>query len=148
MRFILVIPLHVVRASRPLWRERPAPRARAGCPRHGGRDARITKSRFAQVRLVNLLGCAERPRQGHSRVGVACQRHDAIVLRAGQGVLRRYNLDVVRYAIAEAVLCQSEFPLRKRQGRFCNAHLISGGIEVEQRLPQVLFDSSSEVVNL
>ena len=29
----------VVRASRPQWRERLAP-ARAGCPRHSGRDAR------------------------------------------------------------------------------------------------------------
>jgi hypothetical protein len=34
--------LFVARASRPLARERPAPAARAGCPRHSGRDARAT----------------------------------------------------------------------------------------------------------
>jgi hypothetical protein len=32
----------VARASRLLWRERPAPAAQAGCPRHSGRDARAT----------------------------------------------------------------------------------------------------------
>ena len=84
-------------------------------PSADGLPLHRTHSRLAEVHLIILFSRAEGARQSHSRIGMARQRQDAIILCAGQRVLCGHHLDVVSDAIAEAVLRKCQFALRKQK---------------------------------
>jgi hypothetical protein len=79
---------------------------------------------------------------------VAGDGNNIVLLGAGQFILRGDNFDIVGRAGLKAILGKREFALRKFLPLPSDTDLLGGGIEIQERLADILIDAALEVGDL
>ena len=101
---------------------------------------------------MQLLSNAFYVRQGRGepkrRVGVGGDGKNVILLGARELVLGGDHLDIIRRSRLETILREFEFTLRQILPFLGDSYLLGSGLNVQQRLTNVLFNAAPQIGDL
>ena len=109
---------------------------------------RHNRLRISQILSNVFLGIAHGPRQRKLRVDVAGNGKNVVLLRAGEFVLGGDHFNVVGRARLKTILRQFEFALRQVLPFLGHRDLLGRGLQIQQRLANVLFNAAAQIGNL
>ena len=119
----------------------------ADIDQHGATGRQIAYG-FPMILSNVLLRIAHGARQRELRVRMAGYGKNVVLLRAGQFVLGGDHLNVVGRARLKTVLREFKFALRQILPFLGNGDLFGRGLEIQQRLADILFDAAAQIGDL
>jgi hypothetical protein len=109
----------------------------------------LIQGRLRIHKLKNvLLGVTHGAGESKLRVHVTGDGNNIVLLGAGQFILRGDNFDIVGRAGLKAILGKRKFALRKLLPLPSDTDLLSSGIEIQERLADILIDAALEIGDL
>src|SRR5208337_5329168 len=115
----------------------------------GRRDPirRRRATRLAQILLHDLLSVTDRARQQDLANVMRIQAGDVLLGSCSQLLLGLDYLDIVSHALSETVLRLPKRLLRKIKSQRRHFHLLSGCLQVEEGILNILLDASPQIVH-